>query len=109
LRHILDAIARIEEYVAGKSFVEFEHNYLLQDGVIRQLTIIGEAARCLSATLQESRSTIPWADVIGMRNILIHDYIEVDVKEVWKTVRKDLPVFREQVVGILCPTGKGEG
>ena len=101
LHHILDAIAQIKEYVKGRSFAAFGRNRLLQDGVIRQLGIIGEAARHVSPALQQSNPAVPWSDVIGMRNILIHDYIEVDVVEVWKTVHDDLPPLREQITQIL--------
>ena len=108
LRHILDAFAQIGEYLQGKSFSEFQHNRLLQDGVIRQLAIIGEAARRLSSVLQQSYPSVPWSDVIGMRNILIHDYLEVDIREMWKTLYDDLPSFREQVEQILHDALKGD-
>jgi uncharacterized protein with HEPN domain len=97
LRHMLDAIAQIQEYVQAKSSAAFKHDRLLQDGVIRQLSILGEAARHVSSALQQSYPTVPWADVVGMRNILIHDYVEIDVAEVWKTVHDDLPLLREQL------------
>jgi len=101
LHHIRDAIAQIEEYVKGKSVAAFRRDRLLQDGVIRQLSIIGEAARHVSVGLQQSNSDVPWSDVIGMRNLLSHDYIEVDVDEVWKTVQDDLPILRDQIAQIL--------
>lgn len=101
LRHMLDAIDRINGYVAGMPFGEFEFDLMAQDAVIRQLGIIGEAARHVSLTLQEDYPEIPWADIIGMRNILIHDYFEVDLGEVWKTVQVDLPALKEQVLKIL--------
>ena len=101
LHHILDAITQIEEYVRGKSSAAFKHDRLLQDGVIRQLSVLGEAARHVSSALQQSYPTVPWADVVGMCNILIHDYVEIDAAEVWKTVRDDLLVLREQIRQIL--------
>jgi uncharacterized protein with HEPN domain len=101
LRHILDAIDRISGYVAGMAFAEFQGSNLVQDAVIRQLGIIGEAARCVSSAMQQAHPEVPWADIIGMRNILIHDYLDVDVGEVWKTIQDDLPVLRAQVGKIL--------
>ena len=101
LHHILDSIAQIDEYLSGKSFAAFKRDSLLQDGVIRQLSILGEAAKRISDALQRSYPAVPWADLIGMRNILIHDYVDVDVGEVWKTVHDDLPLLREQVRQIL--------
>ena len=101
LRHMLDAVDRINGYVAGMVFSEFEADLMAQDAVIRQLSIIGEAARHVSATMQGDHPEIPWADIIGMRNILIHDYLEVDLQEVWKTVQDDLPIMRAQVLEVL--------
>jgi uncharacterized protein with HEPN domain len=101
LRHMLDAIDRINGYVAGMPFGEFEFDLMAQDAVVRQLGIIGEAARRVSRSLQEDSPEIPWADIVGMRNILIHDYLEVDLGEVWKTVQDDLPALKEEVLEIL--------
>ncbi|MEA3350561.1 MAG: HepT-like ribonuclease domain-containing protein, partial [Chloroflexota bacterium] len=74
LRHILDAIGRIEEYIQGVTEEEFNQRYLVQDGVIRQLEIIGEATKQLSKELRNSRELIPWKDIAGMRDKLIHQY-----------------------------------
>lgn len=101
LRHILDAIDRISGYVAGMAFDGFQGSHLVQDAVIRQLGIIGEAARRVSSAMQQAHPEVPWADIIGTRNILIHDYLDVDVQEVWKTIQDDLPVLRAQVGKIL--------
>ena len=101
LRHMLEAIAQIREYTQDINATDFRHTRLLQDGVIRQLGIIGETARHISLETQEARSEIPWADVIGARNVLIHHYVDVDVEEVWKTVVDDLPLLREQVARLL--------
>jgi uncharacterized protein with HEPN domain len=71
LRHILDAIARIDSYVAGMTFGEFETDLMAQDAVIRQLSVIGEAARRVSSAFRGDYPQIPWVDMVGMRNILI--------------------------------------
>ena len=57
----------------------------------------------MSAEFQHKQSTVPWSDMTGMRNILIHDYLGVDVNEVWKTIRDDLPVLKQQVEAVLNP------
>jgi uncharacterized protein with HEPN domain len=101
LRHILDAIIQIKEYVGDSSFEQFEQNRLVQDAVIRQLAIIGEAARLVSSSLKETYPEVPWADIVGMRNILIHNYLEVDIREVWQTIQQDLPILQKQVARIL--------
>jgi uncharacterized protein with HEPN domain len=101
LRHILDSIAQIDEYLSGKSFAAFKRGSLLQDGAIRQLAFWARRPGGFPPALQQSYPAVPWADPIGMRNILIHDYVDVDVGEVWKTVHDDLPLLREQIGQIL--------
>jgi len=101
LHHILEAISRIERYVQGKTFEEFLRDELLQDGVIRQLSIIGEAARRVSEDLQRVYPEVPWKDIIGMRNIIVHDYFGVDLGEVWRTVQNDLQPLKAQIVRAL--------
>jgi len=107
LRHILDAIALVEEYVRGVSWEDFQESQLVQDGVVRQLGIIGEAARRVSTSVQQTHSEIPWSDIVGMRYILIHDYFEVDEKEVWKTVQDDLPTLKDLVTDLESELGEG--
>ncbi len=105
LKHILDSINQIEEYLNGVEFQDFIINKLIQDGVIRQLEIIGEATKRLSPELREKYSNIPWEDIAGMRDKLIHHYFGVDLDAVWDTVAKDLPDLKENVKKILEKTG----
>ena len=97
LRHIRDAIERIERYTTSVSKEEFFGEEMRQDAVIRQLSIIGEAANDLSEEFRREYSSIPWADVYGMRNKLVHDYFGVDLEAVWDTIRHDLPSLARTV------------
>jgi uncharacterized protein with HEPN domain len=101
LRHILDAINRIEEYLHGVTEADFHNRYLIQDGVIRQLEIIGEATKQLSKETRENNSHIHWRDIAGMRDKLTHHYFGVDMEEVWLTAQDDLPTLKREVEMIL--------
>jgi uncharacterized protein with HEPN domain len=102
LHHIFDAIVRIEEYLDGVSEQQFDASNLLQDGVIRQIEIIGEATKQLSPELRQIESHIPWQDIAGMRDKLIHHYFGVDMDEVWLTAKDDLPKLKRSIEAILA-------
>lgn len=106
LRHVLDAIDTIQEYLQGVNEEKFKATRLLQDGAIRQIEIIGEAVRPISKDIRRTYSEIPWQDIAGMRDKLIHDYFGVDIEKVWDTTQEDLPVLKEQVIGILRDYGQ---
>ncbi len=105
LRHILDAIAKAERYLQGLDEAAFGGNSLVQDGVIRQLEIIGEAARHVSPAFRRSCSQVPWDDIAGMRDKLIHDYFGVDLGRVWLTAAEDLPDLKTKVQDMLADLG----
>ena len=97
-KHILDAVDTVEEYVKGLSFSEFEKNKLVRDGVIRELEVIGEAAKRLSVEFKALVPAIPWRQVTGTRDKLIHDYMSVDLEEVWQIVKSDLPSLKQKLI-----------
>jgi len=97
IRHILDAIELIEEYLEGVDYEEFLNDRMLQDAVIRELEIIGEATKNLSNEFRDKHPEIPWRQMAGMRDKLIHGYFGVDVNAVWDTAKRDLPVLKKEL------------
>ena len=95
VRHILDSISIIEGFIAGITYEKFAENKLLQNGVIRELEVSGEASKKLSDEFKESLPGIEWKSIAGMRDKLIHDYFSVDLEAVWKTATSDLPPLKE--------------
>ncbi|MEA3344730.1 MAG: DUF86 domain-containing protein [Chloroflexota bacterium] len=106
LRHILRAINRIQGYIAGISYDQFLRDSLLQDGVVRQLEIIGEATKNVSHVFRDFHPELPWRQMAGIRDRLIHGYFEVDLFTVWDTVQSDLPLLRQQVEHTLQMLGE---
>ena len=101
LQHILDAIAKVESYLEGIDESAFNQNTLIQDGVIRQIEILGEAAKHISDVLRAKYAHIPWQDIAGMRDKLIHGYFGVDIEKVWLTAVEDLPALKDEIKKIL--------
>lgn len=97
LKHILDAITRIEEYTAGIKYEDFMKNHLIQDGVIRQIEIVGEATKRISSDIKKKHPDIPWKDIAGMRDKLIHDYMGVDMDALWDTFKNDIPILKNKL------------
>jgi len=101
LRHILDAIGKIEIYLEGQAYESFCTNDMMIDAVVRELEIIGEATNNLSEHLRESHPEIPWRDAIDMHNFLIHDYFGIRTHVVWDTCKNDLPLMKELINKLL--------
>lgn len=97
LDHMLEALRRIRAYVQECDEDRFFREPMLQDAVIRNIEILGEAANRLSPEFTASRSDIPWRDIAGMRNRLIHGYMQVNLRTVWMVVLRDLPVLEHQL------------
>lgn len=96
LDHIHASIALIEEYTKGISREQFFDSPQIQDAVMRRLEIIGEAVKNLPADFKTKHPHIPWKQIAGLRDILIHEYFGVDMKLLWNLLEKDLPAFKQQ-------------
>ena len=101
LQHMLDAANEALIFIQGKVRADLDSDRMLVLSLIRELEIIGEAASNVSRQTRSQNSTIPWPDITGMRNRLIHAYFDVDLDTVWKTVTKDLPVLKAELEKIL--------
>ena len=95
LVHMLAAIERIRRYVGRKGRATFLRNALLQDAVIRNIEIVGEAAGRVSTETTSRTPEVPWREIVGMRHRLIHGYLEVNLNTVWQVVARDLPALAE--------------
>ncbi len=100
LQHILSSIQRIQTYMTGLYENQFYQNELVQDGVIRNLQIIGEATKNIPASFKSQHQNIPWKKMAGMRDKLIHDYISVDLEAVWIVVSENLPQLQVELQNI---------
>lgn len=101
VRHILEAIQRVESYTQDMEFSGFSQNPLVIDAVIRNLQLIGEASRLVPEEIQTKYPHVPWQLMRGMRNVLVHDYERIDPAILWQTVRSNLPPLRDQLLKIV--------
>lgn len=101
LQHIFQSIKEINKYTERTDFEMFEQNSMLHNACIRQLEIIGEAANRLSQTLRENYATLSWTQIIGLRNLLIHEYFEVKLEIIWEIIQYDLPPLQVEIETIL--------
>lgn len=103
LDHILQAINRISRYTDDMTDAGFLENELVQDAVIRNIEIIGEAARNIErhhADFAVQHADVPWGDIYLMRNRVSHGYFSVDLEIVWQTIQRDLPTLKQQVLSL---------
>lgn len=97
LNDMLEAAQKIGRYIEGLAFENFNEDEKTFDAVIRQLTIIGEASTHIPDEITTLSPEIPWSSIRGMRNVVVHDYLSVNMRIVWKTITKDLPDLCSQL------------
>jgi uncharacterized protein with HEPN domain len=101
LTHILERITRIRDYTSG-GYAVFMDESVVQDAVLRNLEVIGEAVKQISTELRDQNPQIPWRRIAGMRDVLIHDYMGVNLVEVWNVVQHNLDSLERQIQAILA-------
>lgn len=104
LGHILEACRRIRHFTEDMTEIAFLEDELVQDGVIRNIEIVGEAARNIQRRFPQfaaEHADVPWEDMYWMRNRLTHGYFSIDLELVWKTIERDIPELEIQVRSLV--------
>ena len=100
LEHMLDCLKRINEYT-GHEKARFDGYHLVQDAVIRNLQVLAESSQRLSTDIKATEAQIPWRELSGFRNVIVHDYLGIDLDAVWLVVVQDLPPLSEALSRML--------
>jgi uncharacterized protein with HEPN domain len=98
---ILDSIDAIGNYTAGVNWEEFKDNPEKQDAVLRRLEIMGEAVKGIPADIRNQHTNIPWREIAGLRDVLIHNYFGITLEMVWNVVENDLDAIADSIKAIL--------
>ena len=101
LLHILDAINEIEIYIKDIDLETFVKNSMMFNATLRQLEIIGEASNRLSENLIQNNSEVPWARIIGLRNLVIHEYFGIDDFTIWNVIKINLPSLKIRIESLI--------
>lgn len=91
LGDIFDSIEKIEGYITGLDFEDFSADNKSIDAVVRNLEIIGEASRNIPTTIKTKHPEIPWKRMVGLRNVIAHEYFGVDIRIIWQIATRNLP------------------
>ena len=101
IKHILEAISNVEKFMKEIDKERFIKNEEKQSAVIRQIEIIGEATKNVPPHFRNKYPKVAWKEIAGTRDKIIHHYFGVDINEVWKIVKKDIPILKSQMKDIL--------
>ncbi len=101
LLHIIDAINEIENYIKDSDLNDFVNNSMMFNASLRQLEIIGEASNRLSENILNKNTTIPWARIIGLRNLVIHEYFGIDDFTIWNVIKINLPSLKSEIALLI--------
>ncbi len=101
VRHVLDAIESIEGFVVDINEDIFYRDQKTQFAVFKALEIIGEASKNIPKQIKKQYTMIPWRVITDARNVFVHEYFDINLNEVWNTIKNDLPVLKKQIQEIL--------
>lgn len=102
LEHIVEAIGNVEEFTAGVAREDFFRDKMRYFAVVKNIEIIGEAANMLTEEFRRDHPETPWRGITAMRNVIVHDYINISEDLLWETVQHDLAPLKQQVLGYLA-------
>lgn len=103
LMDMLEASQKVQHYLKDKTFEDFLRDEMLKDAVERNLEIIGEAARRISEDLKQENPGIPWRKIIAQRNVLVHEYNDIRIEEIWEVASFHLPRLIDQIRPLIPP------
>jgi uncharacterized protein with HEPN domain len=101
LKDILDAIEKAEQFIEGMDFERFSSDHKTRFAVIRALEIIGEAAKKIPESVKRQNPELPWREIAGIRDILIHEYFGLNLQVIWKTLKEDFPKLKPVISAML--------
>ena len=100
IQDILDSIMKLEEYINPINKSDFYENSQIQDAVIRRLEIIGEAVKNINQEIKNKYPEIPWKQIAGMRDVIVHEYFGVNLERTWKTLKSDIPDLKDKILKV---------
>ncbi|MGH7204186.1 MAG: HepT-like ribonuclease domain-containing protein [Nitrosotalea sp.] len=101
LEDIINSIEHIQRYTKNSTLREFEKSEIIFDAVLRRFQVMGEATKRIPIEFKQEHSEIPWSLITGMRNVLIHDYDDINIERLWQTIYEDLSPLKKQLKDLL--------